>query len=263
MAKFPPIDLSGVITLLKSDGTSELSAALSGKLLTFDCTKRWHNILNILEKEIVPVLKEGGDLRRIVGPAKMLAHNAGVLASMLSQILSFVPGPVGILCSVINAIVCFCTMPFPMNIGSGMLELLGCIPGGKVAIKGGSKLAPKIGKLLAEMVNNSPELSRIVRESSEITNQVKKWTKSVSSKAKSNKKAKTSNISLGQRCVGENKRIIPYHPGHSGTMPSIEEAIKSNMETAQPMRRILKPTDYQYPISTNSMLYRLGTNIKK
>ena len=135
MVKFPPIDLTEFVLLLRSEGKAELSIALKGNLSFIRILREWDNILRILEVEIVPVLKKGGDIKMLVKPAQNLAKSASFLASTASQVLSFVPGPIGMVCSLINAVVCFCTLPFPVNIGNGMLELLGCIPGGKVAGK--------------------------------------------------------------------------------------------------------------------------------
>ena len=149
MAKLPPIDLSDFLKLLKAEGRSELHAASLTKMGGLTIMREWDNILRELEK-IIPKLAEGAEVSSLKAPILELAKSATALASLTSQILSFVPGPVGMVCSAINAIVCFCTLPFPVNIGNGMLELLGCIPGGKVA----GKMAPKVEKILLKAIEN-------------------------------------------------------------------------------------------------------------
>lgn len=170
MAKLPPIDLSEFLNLLKTEGKGELHAACLSKLGGTTILREWDNIIRGLE-EIVPKLAEGAEISSLKAPVMGLAKSAGALASLASQILSFVPGPVGMVCSAINAIVCFCTLPFPVNIGNGMLELLGCIPGGKVA----GKLAPKVEKILLKAIENSPELRKAIETGEKINAAVKKF----------------------------------------------------------------------------------------
>lgn len=170
MAKLPPIDLSDFLKLLKVEGGSELHTACLSKFGGATILREWNNIIKALE-DIVPKLAEGAEINSLKTPALSLAKSSGALASLASQVLSFVPGPIGMVCSAINAIVCFCTLPFPVNIGNGMLELLGCIPGGKVA----GKLAPKVEKILLKTIENSPELRKIIETGDRINAMVKKF----------------------------------------------------------------------------------------
>ena len=250
MAKFPPIDLTEFVKLLKSEGKTELCTACLGKgNATFKLLNEWDNILSVLEMEIVPALAKGGDIKTLIRPAQSLARSAGVLASMASQVLSFVPGPIGIVCSAINAIVCFCTLPVPVNIGNGMLELLGCIPGGKVV----GKLAPKIEKILLKVIVNSPELSKAIKDGEKIANLVKNFAEKASKNisktpTKPVVKPKTSNVGY-------------YNNMQQGHFPPLEETLKMNskqtgsIKTGRP--RILNPsTNYQqYILSTKTGKY--------
>ena len=152
MAKIPRIDLTDLLSLLKNEGKNELreacTKALGGKgqkILT-----EWDNIVRGLE-EIIPKLAEGVEAECIKAQVKSIGKSALALSEMASQALSFVPGPVGMVCSFINAIVCFCTLPFPVNLANGFLELLGCIPGGKIV----SKLAPSFEKILVQVIKKS------------------------------------------------------------------------------------------------------------
>lgn len=169
--KIPPIDLSKFLQLLKSEGRAEMNIASAPKLgeLTrgvkpnnLALFREWDNIIFILEKEVIPLLSKGCEAKSLVAPAQKLAKSAGALSLIASEVLSFVPGPVGIICSLINAIVCFSTG----NIVGGLFELLGCIPGGKVVGKGASKLFPKIEKIMIELVQSNHALKVIVETSS-------------------------------------------------------------------------------------------------
>ena len=52
------------------------------------------------------------------------------------------------------------------------------------------------------------------------------------------------------------------NPTKTGNMPSLEEAIKINMGR-ESRTHIPTNKNYYYPESTNSMIYRLGTNTGK
>ena len=159
MAKLPKIDLTEFLVLLKAEGTSELRVACtkalggSGRKILSE----WDNIIKGFD-DIIPKLAEGADVGLIITPAKSMAKSAAALSLMASQVLSFIPGPIGMVCSAVNAIVCFTTLPFPVNIGNGFLELLGCIPGGKVA----GKLAPQVEKILIRTIEKTPGLREIM-----------------------------------------------------------------------------------------------------
>lgn len=165
--KLPPIDLTKLLQLLKAEGRVELAVSKAQpKLLEITAEwkifKEWDNIIHILETEVVPLLKKGCEATDLVAPAQKLGKSAVSLSLMASQFLSFVPGPVGIICSVVNAVVCFSTG----NILGGLFELLCCIPGVKVAGKVATKLSPKIEKILVEIVQSNESLKIIVETSS-------------------------------------------------------------------------------------------------
>ncbi len=171
--KLPPIDLSKLIHLLKAEGRTEIAVAKARPNAVKAGTGvlsnpfhpiffEWDNIISILERDVIPMLSKGCDTKALVVPAQKLAKSAGAISLMASQILGFVPGPVGIVCSIVNAIACFSTG----NIVGGLFELLGCIPGGKVAGKASSKLFPKIKEIMIEIVQSNHSLKAIVEVSS-------------------------------------------------------------------------------------------------
>lgn len=256
MVKIPPIDLSEFVKLLNRESNKLAVSCLGKGKETFKILSEWNNIIHSLEVDFVPVLAKGGDVSHLAGPAKELAKSAGSLGAVASQILGFVPGPIGIVCSVINAIVCFCTLPFPVNIGNGMLELLGCIPGGKAVAKGGAKLAPEIERLIVAMLENSPEINKLIRESEKIAQAVKIFVR---------KKVKepTGQIPIiypVNNGVGFYSRLNIYN---SGTMSSLKEAIQTNLKNSS-MLKTGKPQPRQVQqMSINEMLYRLRTNTGK
>lgn len=245
----PPIDLSGFIKLLKSEGRVELSSATGTKLGSLKIIREWDNILLIMEKEVVPLLNKGCESKSLIAPAQKIAKSATALASFAAEILSFVPGPIGIICSLALAIGCFSTG----NIIGGLFELLGCIPGGKVAGKSASKLFPKIEKIIIEIVQSNQALKVIVETSSKQQEAVVEFFKKHAPKATPKPKPEVG-YGYGVR--------TEINPTKTGNVPSLEEAIKINMEREK-RTRIPTKTEYYYPVSTNSMIYRLGTNMGK
>lgn len=198
--RIPPIDLSKLLQLLKAEGKTELAAAKAQpKLLeltskgpkpatsamsNFGLLQEWDNIVLVMEKEVIPLLNKGCEAKALAAPAQKLAKSAGSISLMASQVLSFVPGPIGIVCSIVNAIVCFSTG----NIVGGFFELLGCIPGGKVAGKASSKLFPKIEKILIEVVESNHSLKIIIETSTKQQKAVTEFFEKYAPKAKPKKK---------------------------------------------------------------------------
>lgn len=163
--KIPPIDLSEIIRILKKEGSDDLSSTLNvpGSNpfgMNFTIMTEWKNIINVLEFELIPQLAKGGDISNILPAANALKKSVGNLTLMASQVLSFIPGPIGIICSIINAIVYFSSN----NIIGGLLELLGCIPGAKIGIKGGGKLIAKIGEKVILIIEKNPELAKYLKD---------------------------------------------------------------------------------------------------
>lgn len=250
--KIPPIDLRKFIQLLKSEGQADLSAAIIGKLGGMAILKEWHNILAVLEKEVIPLLSKGCEAKSLLVPAQKLAGSAKVLGGMAANVLSFVPGPVGIICSLALAIGCFSTG----NIVGGFFELLGCIPGGKVAGKSASKLFPKIEKLLIEIAESNQALKVVIDASSKQQRIVAEFFERHAPKIKSKSKPEVG-YDYGVR--------TPINTPKSGNMPSLEEAFNINMAGEMKTHICPKPPvrNYYYPESTNSMIYRLSTNMGK
>lgn len=92
---------------------------------------KWDDVLSKLQK--VSLQLEKGDKASILVTSKELAKSVTSLqvfiASAFVEIGSFVPGPIGIVCSIALAIGCFATG----NIVGGFLNLLGAIPFAKCA----------------------------------------------------------------------------------------------------------------------------------
>lgn len=178
MAKLPKIELKPIVDVLKSEGRTELNKAIIGKFGGQTIVKTWDETLKILETEIVSKLSSGASISELEGPVGILSECAAHLRTLATQILGFVPGPVDIVCSVIDAIDCLTTdclttQDFSLCVGSAILELLGCIPGGKVAVKGAGRLALLMERAVSKMIQNSPELAKVVRESEQISKGVK------------------------------------------------------------------------------------------
>lgn len=247
----PPIDLRKLILLLKGEGRAELSAAAGTKLGAFTLFREWENIITVLEKEIVPLLRKGCDAKSLLPPAQKIMKSSSALAALAAELLSFVPGPVGIICSLALAIGNFAAG----NIAGGFFELLGCIPGGKVAGKSASKLFPKIEKVLVEIIQSNGKLKLIVESTAKSQKIVieffEKHTPKVTPKAKPE---------IGYEYGVRSPHIAS--PAHSGNMPSLDEAMKINM-SRESKTYILTNKNYYYPESTNSILYRLRTNTGK
>lgn len=264
--KIPPIDLSKFVQLLKSEGRAEMTTAaapkfgaltMGAKVNNMPLFKEWDNIISILDKEVIPLLRKGCDAKSLLGPGQRLAKSAGALSLIASQVLSFVPGPVGIVCSIVNAIVCFSAG----NILGGLFELLGCIPGGKVAGKavgkGASKLFPKIEKIMIEIVESNNQLRIIVETATKPQKAVVEFFTKHPPKIKFDIKPKPKPE------VGYGYGVRPpMSAPKTGNMPSLEEAMKINMGR-QAQTHIPPRGNYYYPESINSIIYRLGTNTGK
>lgn len=176
--KIPPIDLSEVIKILKKEGGEELSSTVKTPGanpfgINYTIMTEWNNIIRILEFDLIPQLAKGGDISSLLPAANALKKSVGSLTLMASQVLSFIPGPIGIICSIINAIVCFASG----NIVGGLLELLGCIPGAKLGVKGGSKLFTKIGDKVIILIEKNPELAKALKNWEKIKESAKVFTK--------------------------------------------------------------------------------------
>lgn len=185
MAKIPPIDLTLLLDLLKKEGPGEITKAT--KTGTFGAVTgvqrvlgEWNKLLGEVET-IVKMLAKGGELSAFVPHVTQLLKSAGALSALASQVLSFIPGPIGIVCSLLNAILCFCRG----DVIGGFLELLGCIPGGKVATKGVAKFAPQIEKILLRIVSNSPELTKILKEAKKVQTAIGHFMEKVKPQGKS------------------------------------------------------------------------------
>ncbi|MBO7189401.1 MAG: hypothetical protein J6V55_02320 [Alistipes sp.] len=152
----PPIDLSPLLKILKKEGHSELMEAtnIPGINPFHGIITEWNYIIRVLEGELIPQLAKGGDLTNLSAAARPLKESALSLSRTATQFLSFVPGPIGIVCSIISAIVCFSSG----QIANGIFELFGCIPGGKLGVKGASKIMSKMEDLITSLIINNAKL---------------------------------------------------------------------------------------------------------
>ena len=177
--KIPPIDLSGLVKILKQEGKDEMSSNLSkantnnpfGNPLTIK--NEWDDIVRILESELIPQLSKGGELSHLLPSVNALKVRVINLSLVASQVLSFVPGPIGIVCSIINSIACFSTG----NVLGGIMELLGCIPGAKFAVKGGGKFFTKIGDEVYTILKNNKKLAEYLENWEKTIEKTKTFTK--------------------------------------------------------------------------------------
>lgn len=144
IVKFPSLNLSEIVVILKTEGGAEVGLFAQKLFKDTKVFDSWDKIIRTMEFNIVPILAKGGDLSSLRPYLGILIKEGKVLTDAFTAVGSFIPGPIGIICSLIRAIACFVGGNIPM----GLLELLGCIPGAKVGIKGGSKVATKIGERL-------------------------------------------------------------------------------------------------------------------
>lgn len=130
-------------SILKDGGTKALkedfasmNCKISGNFFVeMDAIQRvirhWDDILLKLEK--VSIQLEKGEKASILAASKELAKSVTNLQTFIVgtfvEIGSFVPGPIGIVCSLALAITCFATG----NIPGGFMNLLGVIPFAKCA----------------------------------------------------------------------------------------------------------------------------------
>jgi len=144
IVKFPALNLSEIVAILKTEGSAEVGAIAKTFFKDTKVFDSWSRILRILEFNIIPVLAKGGDISSIRPFLGILVKEGKILTDAFTAVGSFIPGPIGIVCSLIRAIACF----YGGNIPMGLLELLGCIPGAKAVTIGSSKIAGKIGERL-------------------------------------------------------------------------------------------------------------------
>ena len=156
IVKLPAINLSEIVVILKTEGGSEVGMAAKALFKDTKVFNSWDRIIRVLEFNIIPVLAKGDDISIIKPYLRILVNEGKVLTDAFTAVGSFIPGPIGIVCSLIRAIVCF----YGGNIPMGLLELLGCIPGAKVGIKGGSKVMEKIGARMMVALKKNKDVER-------------------------------------------------------------------------------------------------------
>lgn len=106
---------------------------------------KWDNILNKLDDVALKLQKGNSDdiIEAVTDLSKSVADLQLFILSIATEVGSFIPGPIGIVCSIALAIGCFAVGDIP----GGFLNLVGAIPGAKLA-----KFLP-IGPLKTSILN--------------------------------------------------------------------------------------------------------------
>lgn len=165
IVKIPAIDLSEIVVILKTEGGAEVYMAARGLFKDTKVFNSWDRIMRILEFNIIPVLAKGDDIACIRPYVRLLVNEGRVISEAFTAVGSFIPGPIGIVCSLIRAIACF----YGGNIPMGLLELLGCIPGAKVGIKGSSKVLEKVGARMMIALKKNKDIEKYCTQIQKLT----------------------------------------------------------------------------------------------
>lgn len=216
MKKIPPIDLSGLVKILRKEGRDEMSSNLTKtnnnpfapSLATIK--REWDDIVDILEKELIPQLSKGGELSHLKPSVNALTVRVMNLTLIATQVLSIVPGPIGIISSIINAIACFSTG----NVLGGIIELLGCIPGAKLAVKGGGKFSTKIGDEVYAILKNNKKLAVYLENWEKMIEKTKVYTETLNM---AEIKQLTQKL---QKEINDIEKYIPASKGKFDTGPT-------------------------------------------
>lgn len=239
--KIPPIDFSKLVCLLKTEGRGEIAAASLGRFGSLTIFREWDNIISITEKEVVPLLKKGCDSKSLAAPAQRIGRSANALTVSAAEVLSFIPGPIGILCSFVLAIKYFSEG----NVAGGLGALLGCILGGKAVGAGMSRLLPKIEKIMIEMAQSNNALRVFVGTCSRKQKIVLDFFEKHAPKAKNGPE-----VGYGYGARAESECYLA-------------EVIESNIKNGTGRVRKNPLPRINQVESTGSMIYRLGTNTGK
>ncbi len=121
-------------TTLRRYGTNGIKSDLANWTNPFGLDVvlgKWDDILGLLDKLAVTLKK--GNIDDIIDVAKDLSKSIAdiqmFLLSAAAQVGSFIPGPIGIVCSLALAVGCFAVGDIP----GGLMNLVGAIPGAKLA----------------------------------------------------------------------------------------------------------------------------------
>lgn len=161
MVKFPSLNLSEIVIILKTEGGSDIALfSIRENVKRTKIFDSWSKIISILELHVVPILARGEDVAAIKPYVGILVREAKVLTREVASVGSIVPGPVGIVCTLIEAVGHFSVGNIPM----GLLDLLGCIPGAKLSMKGGSRMAEKIGSRMMVALKKNKDIGNYLAE---------------------------------------------------------------------------------------------------
>lgn len=194
IVKFPALNLSEIVDILKTEGSAEIGTIAKTLFKDTKVFDSWDRIMRILEFNIIPVLAKGGDISSIRPFLGILVKEGKILADAFTAVGSFIPGPIGIACSLIRAIACF----YGGNIPMGLLELLGCIPGAKLASKGGTKIAGKIGERMMVAIKKNKEFEKYCAKAQLLLGKVNEFNSTfIISKLDEIRKVADNTISVG------------------------------------------------------------------
>lgn len=222
--KIPPIDLSKLVGNFKKEGKGELFSDLKNNPFgaNSEIIKQWDEIIGVLENDLIPQLAKGGELSHLMPSVKALKASVASLALMATQVLSFVPGPIGIISSIINAIACFSSS----NVLGGIFELLGCIPGAKFAIKGGGKFFTKIGDEVYDILKNNKELAKHLEDWEKLMDKTETFTRELNFlKIKKLTEKLQKDINNIKHNVSQQKRKLDTGPTYS---MNLENSLMNN-----------------------------------
>ncbi len=148
LAKEGKVSLKEEIVTTKKTKKNQKEGGKEGDFISFvdkGILYLWDGIMQQLDDLIVAL--EKGNKQQILISTRKLAESVTHLQQMITMLIievgSFVPGPVGIVCSVVLSVTCF----LRCDIAGGFMNLLGIIPFGKCA-----KFLPK-NKLKSMLIN--------------------------------------------------------------------------------------------------------------
>lgn len=161
-------DLRPIVKELKNTNIQETfknvgrESELMRKIIEIE--KEWKIILSKFEKLSEKIAKEGISKSLEINAFEIAEHckKLGTIAGpLLVEGGSFVPGPVGIVCSLALAIIDFAAG----NIFGGFMNLLGCIPFAKAGVKAARPIIKQLNEIISALLRNK-EFVKYVKNAS-------------------------------------------------------------------------------------------------
>ena len=168
----------------------------------------WDDILRGFDSVAINLRKDNP--QELYKALKNVTAKCGELTSLLTGIVveagSYIPGPIGIVCSLCLAITCFATG----NVLGGFMNLLGCIPCGKAVGKSGklfaSRLVPKMEAIFSKsgIMKYKPHFTKtdFWKYQREFQQSLKKETHNLNAALETLKESLTSPIGLKLNIIG-------------------------------------------------------------